>query len=399
MWNFGQSLLEGKETKNPYVFNRNENYANDLLELYKYDQDTFHVLNIRRPNILLIVLESFSAKLIEPLGGKEGVTPEFNKLAEDGILFSRIYSTDSRTDKGLATIISGYPVLEAIPIMKYPEKTQNLPFISESLIDSGYHVSFLYGGDVDFANMRSYLMNGGYSRITTQNDFPSSLRTGKWGVPDQYVFEQNISDIQADTGKWFKVMLTLTNHEPFEIPGKAKFGNKTLIDRFYSSAYYADSCLGDFISRFKRTGLWDSTLIILIADHGTRLPQFDDIFEPRKHHIPMLWTGGAISRDTVINKTGSQADLARTLLNQLDIPANGYLLGKDLLSSSSRSFAFYSIKNGIAMITDTSGFGYDFITDDLSYSYGKLDSSHIAIAKSLQQFVFDNYLNLSRNQR
>ncbi|HEX2395851.1 MAG TPA: sulfatase-like hydrolase/transferase, partial [Bacteroidales bacterium] len=210
---------------------------------------------------------------------------------------------------------------------------------------------------------------------------------------------QNISDIQADTGKWFKVMLTLTNHEPFEIPGKAKFGNKTLIDRFYSSAYYADSCLGDFISRFKRTGLWDSTLIILIADHGTRLPQFDDIFEPRKHHIPMLWTGGAISRDTVINKTGSQADLARTLLNQLDIPANGYLLGKDLLSSSSRSFAFYSIKNGIAMITDTSGFGYDFITDDLSYSYGKLDSSHIAIAKSLQQFVFDNYLNLSRNQR
>jgi len=396
VWNFGQSLIEGKESHNPYIFSREENYAADLLNLYKGSDETADVLNNRRPNILLLILESFSAKLIETLGGKEGITPVFNELSGEGVLFSRIYSTDSRTDKGVATIISGYPVLEAIPIMKYPEKTQNLPFLSASLIANGYQVSFLYGGDVDFANMRSYLVNGGFHRITSASDFPSALRTGKWGVPDHHVFERFINDIESDTGRWFKVLLTLTNHEPFEIPGKPKYGDRNLTEKFYSSAYYADSCLGEFINRFRKTALWDNTLIILIADHGTRLPEFDDIFEPRKHHIPMLWIGGAVNKDTVVGKTGSQADLTFTLLRQMGISTERYLLGKDLLAEETRSFAFYSIKDGIAMITDSSGFGYDFITGDLSYVYGRLDSSHIDLARSLQQYVFEDYLNLSK---
>ena len=113
--------------------------------------------------------------------------------------------------------------------------------------------------------------------------------------------------------------LEMTAAEPFEIPARSKFDNKTLTERFFSSAFYADSCLGDFIQRFRQTKMWNNTLVILVADHGSRLPDFDDIFEPRKHHIPLLWTGGAVVRDTVVNKTGSQADLAITLLRQLGI--------------------------------------------------------------------------------
>lgn len=397
IWNFGHSLLEGKESQNPYLFSKSKDYDASLKALYHDGDNPVPVLKTTRPNILLLILESFSAKLIEPLGGKPGVTPEFNALCKHGVFFSKIYSTDSRTDKGLATIISGYPVLEAIPILKYPEKTQHLPFISKSLMDSGYHVSFMYGGDVDFANMRSYLVNGGFAKISSGSYFPANLRTGKWGVPDHFVFDRFLEDIKADTGRWFKVMLTLTNHEPFEIPTNPKYGDRNLTEKFYSSAYYADSCLGDFIRRFKETGLWDNTLIIMVADHGTRLPDFDDIFEPRKHHIPMLWTGGAVAQDTVVTKTGSQADLAVTLLRQLGITTNGYILGKDILSPASRSFAFYSIKNGIAMVTDTSGFGYDFITAGLSYTYGRTDTAHVKIAKSLQQYIFEHYLRLSEH--
>jgi phosphoglycerol transferase MdoB-like AlkP superfamily enzyme len=397
MWNFGQSLLENKESRNPFVFSKEANYEADLLNLYK-SGTAARILNNRKPNIILIILESFSAKLIEPLGGTPGITPEFNEMTHHGVLFSQIYSTDSRTDKGVATVISGYPVLEAIPIMKYPEKTQNLPFLSESLIKNGYHTSFLYGGEVDFANMRSYLVNGNFNSITSESNFPKSERTGKWGVPDHVVYNRFLEDIKADTGTWFKVMLSLTNHEPFEIPGRSKFGDKTLTKKFYSSAFYADSCLGDFIRRFKETGLWDNTLIILVADHGTRLPDFDEVFEPRKHHIPLLFTGGAVARDTVVSKIGSQADLTFTLLHQLGLPSDNYFLGKNLLSPESKSFAFYSIKNGIAMLTDSSGFGYDFVSHGLSYSYGKIDSTHINIARSLQQYVFDNYLKLSRKR-
>jgi phosphoglycerol transferase MdoB-like AlkP superfamily enzyme len=397
IWNFGHSLLEGKESHNPYIFNRNENYDLALKSIYENRDEPLQVVGESRPNIILILLESFSAKLIEPLGGAKGITPRFNELSRKGVLFTNIYSTDSRTDKGLATVLSGYPVLESIPILKYPEKTQRMAFLSKDLIKQGYHCSFMYGGDVDFANIRSYLINGGFNSITDEGDFPSSMRTSKWGVHDHLVYERFLNDIKADTGRWFKVMLSLSNHEPFEIPAKPKFGSRNLTDRFYSSAYYADSCLGDFLQRLKETPVWKNTLVILVADHGTRLPEFDDIFEPRKHHIPLLMTGGAINRDTLISITGSQADIAVTLLKQLGIQPKGYLLGKDLLSASSRSFAFYSIKNGIAMLTDTSGFGYDFITSDLSFSYGKLDTSHISVAKSLQQCVFENYLNLSNH--
>ncbi len=396
VWNFGQSLVEGKESSNPYIFSNDTNYTDALFDLYSDEGNTVPVLKFNRPNIILIILESFSAKLIEPLGGKEDVTPEFNRLSGEGIFFTNIFSTDSRTDKGVASILSGYPVLEPIPIMRYTEKTQNLPFLTRSLIDHGYYVSFMYGGDVDFANMRSYLINAGINRITNLNDFPKSMRTGKWGVPDHLVYDRFFLEVVADTGKWFRILLTLSNHEPFEIPGHPKFGDNTLVDRFYSSAYYADSCLGQFIDRFRETPLWDSTLIVLVADHGTRLPEFDNIFEPRKHHIPMLFTGGAVLKDSVVSKTGTQADLAITLLKQTGIRANGYILGKDLLSPGSQSFAFYSIKNGIAMVNDSGGFGYDFISKSISYSYGSIDTSHVSTAKAFQQYVFDNYLNLSR---
>jgi phosphoglycerol transferase MdoB-like AlkP superfamily enzyme len=395
IWNFGHSLVEGQESDNPYVFNANKDFDKDLKKLFTSQDGPSQVLNTKRPNILLIIMETFSAKLIEPLGGAKGVTPNFNELSKHGVLFSNIYSSDSRTDKGLATVLSGYPVLEAIPILRYPEKTQHLPFLSKSLINNGYHASFLYGGDVEFANMRSYLVNGNFAEITSGSAFPASMRSGKWGVPDHLLFTRFLEDIKADTGSWFKVVLTLSNHEPFQIPGKPRYGNNNLADKFYSSAYYADSCLGSFIRQLKETGLWKNTVVIMVADHGTRLPEFCQVYEPRKHHIPLLFTGGAVIKDTVVTKFGSQADLAITLLHQLNISTSEYVLGKDLLSASSQSFACYSYKNGIAMVTDSSGFGYDFTNNALSYSYGRIDKTHVQLARLFQQFVFENYLRLA----
>jgi phosphoglycerol transferase MdoB-like AlkP superfamily enzyme len=397
VWNFGKSVAENKVTENPYLFYKDLDYAAGLHELYRSGDSSARVLRVARPNIVLLVLESFSAKVIEPLGGTKGITPEFNNWCSHGVLFSNIYASDSRTDKGLAAVLSGYPVLEAIPILAYPEKTRNMPFLSKSLGSAGYHASFTYGGDVEFANMKSYLVNGNFNSIVTDSDFPSTLRTGKWGVPDHHVYNYFLEECKADTGRWFKVMMSLSNHEPFEIPGTPKYGNKNLAERYYSSAFYADSCLGDFISRFKASGLWDNTLIIMVADHGTRLPDYSQVFEPRKFHIPMLWIGGALNQDTVVSKTGSQADLAVTLLEQLGLPDEEYVLGKNLLSASSKSFAFYSYKNGIAMITDSGGFGLDFTANHFNFSYGEVTDEQVHYAKTLQQLVFDNYLKLSQS--
>jgi phosphoglycerol transferase MdoB-like AlkP superfamily enzyme len=398
MWNFGHSIVENKETSNPYVYFRNKDYDHDLKQLYAHKIPSSTFIKSEKPDIVLIILESFSAKVIESLGGAEGVTPDFNNLCKKGLLFSNIYAADSRTDKALATILSGYPVLEAIPILRYPDRTQHLPYLTKSLIKHGYQASFHYGGDINFANIRSYLVNGDFSQIISGADFPAAERTGKWGVPDNYVFDRFLEDIRSDSGPWFHVMMTLSNHEPFEIPVNPKFGSGNLTEKFYSSAYYADSCLGDFIRRYKESGLWDNSVVILVADHGTRVPDFSEVYEPRKFHIPLLFTGGAMIKDTVVSKMGSQADIAVTLLNQLKLETGEFILGKDLLSPDSRSFVLYSYKNGIAMLTDSTGFGIDFISGDYNFSYGPVQDLHVSYARSLQQYVFDNYLGLSERK-
>jgi phosphoglycerol transferase MdoB-like AlkP superfamily enzyme len=395
IWNFGHSLVEKKESSNPYISFKNKDYELQIKKLYHSQSLPPKILKTERPNVILIILESFTAKLIEPLGGAHGVTPCFNSLCGHGILFSNIYSTDSRTDKGLATVLSGYPVLESIPILKYPEKTIHLPFLSKSLMEHGYRSSFHYGGDVDFANMRSYLVNGEFNRIITEADFPVSERSGKWGVPDHFSFERFFNDIKADTGQWFHVMLSLSNHEPFEIPVRQKFGNKDLTGKFYSSAYYADSCLGNFAGKLKESGLWDNSVVIFVADHGVRVPDYSEVYEPRKFHIPLLITGGAVTKDSIVTKYGSQADMVVTLLHQLNIETKSYILGKDLLAPDSKSFVIYSYKNGIAMLTDSGGFGYDFSIRRFSFNYGSPDSTCVNLAKAQQQYVYQNYLDLS----
>jgi phosphoglycerol transferase MdoB-like AlkP superfamily enzyme len=395
IWNFGHSLVEKKETSNPYNSFNYKGYESKLKDMYRYEKLPPNILKVQKPNVILIILESFTAKLIEPLGGAHGVTPCFNSLCSHGILFSNIYAADSRTDKGLAAVLSGYPVLESIPILKYPDKTIHLPFVSKNLMENGYRTSFHYGGDIDFANMRSYLVNGDFNRIITEASFPVSERSGKWGVPDHFSFARFFNDIKADTGQWFHVMLSLSNHEPFEIPVRQKFGNKDLTGKFYSSAYYADSCLGDFVHRLKESGLWDNSVVIFVADHGVRVPDYSEVYEPRKFHIPLLITGGAVNKDSIVSKYGSQADLAVTLLHQLNMKTDSYILGKDLLAPDSKSFVIYSYKNGIAMLNDSSGFGYDFSIHRFSFNYGTPDSSMVNLAKAQQQYVYQNYLDLS----
>ncbi len=157
IWNFFQSVAEGHKHLYPDNFYDSEKAARILTDITHDFGHTQHVLNSDKPNILVIVLESFTAKIIEPLGGMPGVTPQLNQLVHEGILFDNFYASGDRTDKGIVAVLSGYPAQPLSSIIKYPNKTQSLPFLSRSLQSAGYHTSFVYGGDIGFANMESYL--------------------------------------------------------------------------------------------------------------------------------------------------------------------------------------------------------------------------------------------------
>src|ERR1044071_8021331 len=210
VWNFFESVATGHKRLYPDNF-YDSGKAEAILKDITHDfGPTKHILSSPRPNILLIILESFTAKIIEPLGGMPGVTPRLNQLVHEGVLFDTFYARGDRTDKGIVAILSGYPAQPLSSIIKFPNKTQSLPFLPRSLQSAGYHTSFVYGGDIGFANMESYLTEAGFSNVTEDDDFPSALDNSKWGVHDHYVFNRLLQECDTAQGPFFKVMLSLS---------------------------------------------------------------------------------------------------------------------------------------------------------------------------------------------
>ena len=159
------------------------------------------LLTTTRPNILLIILESFSANTISVTGGEKEVTPNLNRLSEEGVLFTNMYANSFRTDRGLVSILNGYLAQPTTSIMKYPAKSQTLPSLAHSLGKEGYTSDMLYGGDINFTNMQSYFFGSGYSRIVSDKDFPITERLSKWGANDDVTFDYLLQDMKnRETG-------------------------------------------------------------------------------------------------------------------------------------------------------------------------------------------------------
>ncbi|MBL7839852.1 MAG: LTA synthase family protein [Cyclobacteriaceae bacterium] len=360
LWNFLSSLQSDVNLQYPEdYFDRGltETYFKSL---YPANDSTVSVLKTKRPNVILIIVEGFTANVIESLGGRKGITPNFNTLSKEGILFTNFYASGDRTDKGLVSILSGFPAQTQRSIIKFPDKTQKLPYISRKLESLGYKTSFVYGGDADFANYRSFFTYGGFRHITSVDDFDSDYNTSKWGVHDQYLFEQAEKELDTTSlnKPFFKAMLTLSSHEPFDVPLKQIPGDDDA-SLFLNSCYYTDKSIGDFISYCKKQPWWDNTLIIITADHGHRLPDKIDSRIREKFHTPMLWLGGAIKKDTVITRYGGQTDIANTLLAQLDKPSPDFLFSKDLFGNNTKNFAMYIFIDGYGYLDPEHYIVYD----------------------------------------
>jgi phosphoglycerol transferase MdoB-like AlkP superfamily enzyme len=345
------------------------------------------VLRTDRPNVVLILLESFCSDLIEPLGGKPGVTPYFNRLAQEGILFSRIVASGDRSDKGIIAVVSGFPAQSTQSIIKYPLKASKLPTISGALANAGYYTTFYYGGDPDFANIRSYLYSAKFKGLITQDDFPRAYRNSKWGVHDEYTFQRLLTDMDTARGPYFKMLFTLSNHEPFEMTINPKFKGKGDVYKLYSTAYYTDSCLQVFFEQAKQRDWYSNTLFVLVADHGHWLTGSYPNYAAEKFRIPMLWVGGALQDTMRVDMVGSQNDLAKTLLSQLNIPADKFLFSKNLLAERCNSYAYYAFNDGFGFLTQTD----TLIVDHVSRKFLKESGPDIEKTKEKAFSFFAHY--------
>ncbi len=307
------------------------------------------MLKNSRPHILLILMESFSASVVGAVGGDSTITPHLNRLSKEGILFRNMYANSFRTDRGIVSVLNGYLAQPTTSIMKYPAKSQTLPSLAKSLEPEGYTADMVYGGDINFTNMQSYFFGSGYSRITSDRNFPISSRLNKWGANDDISFHYLYEAIRKRPAepRWLTTFLTLSSHEPFEVP------YHRLPDKYPNSVAFTDSCIGEFVDKLKQLPVWENLLIVLISDHGFPYPEDVTAYEPRRFHIPMIWLGGVIKNPSIIDRYANQTDLAATLLSQMDLPHNDFQFSRDLFSKNNTEYAFYTYPNGFGFIDST----------------------------------------------
>ena len=349
------------------------------------------VLNTKRPNILIILMEGFGGAFVEPLGGLPDVTPHFNRLSKEGVFFTNCYANSFRTDRGTVCTFSGYLGLPTASVMKIPAKSRTLPAIAEGLSKAGYKTDFLYGGDINFTNMKSYLLSTGYQRLTANTDFSLAEQTSNaWGVNDDITFEYLYNQLRnrKEEGPWHTAFLTLSSHEPFEVP------YHRLEDKIPNAFAYTDECLGKFVDRLKQTPAWKDLLVICLPDHGFYYPREGSNAMPRFYHIPLLWLGGAVKQPMQVDKIMNQTDLAATLLGQLGVEHTAFTFSRNVLGSDYKyPFAFYSFNNGFSFRDSTGVTVFDNNSGSILFDEPEADESRLDKGKAILQTVYDDLGN------
>lgn len=364
VWNLFYTLVESEKLTQAADYYPDHEVQEIMDVLYDNGKNHLPVLNTKSPNIIMILLESFAQSVITELGGNGEAAPNFNELIPEGIFFNKMFSTGSMTDRALGGVLGGYPSVPGTCIIHYESKAQKLPNLNLKLKSAGYSSAFLYGGDIDYAHIRSFLVMGGFEKIISDKDFSRSIPTSNWGVPDHFLFQRLMEVTDRASSPFFHVLLTLSSHTPFDVPMEPVFPGSSHLTKYLNSIYYTDQSLGEFIKTSKTRDWWDQTLIILMADHGFRIGNIM-AHEQKRFSIPMLWLGGVLAvSDTVITKYGSQTDLPVTLLNQMGLPGDDFRFSKDLLSKDTKSFAYYTFNDGIGFIDDSSYSVYSLITED-----------------------------------
>jgi phosphoglycerol transferase MdoB-like AlkP superfamily enzyme len=394
-WNFFQDVMDKERgIKNPYQYLSNQRCSQIVDSLYHSSSAHVQLIDssLAKPNVILIVWESFTKKVVDAsIDGKE-ITPNINRLKKEGIYFSNIYASGDRTHKGMSAVFSGYPALPNTSIIRFPQKSAKLTLMSNLFKQHGYTNTFFYGGDPNYDNYKSYLLHGEFDKITDKSFFSSKDEPTEWGALDGAVVNYIEDDFKNWKQPFFNCWLTLTSHVPYKIPIAPLLQGSDETTLFLNSIHYTDQVVGNFIENCKKQPWWNNTLIIITADHGIRFPKTEKVIDDFK--IPMLWIGGAIEKNKglVVDKLASQIDLSATLMKQVGWNTSSFPFSRDITDSTATSFAFLSNSISFGFVQPDRYFIYDVKGRQVKEEQGNINEQDINAGKGIQQFVYDDYL-------
>ncbi|MER2540475.1 MAG: LTA synthase family protein, partial [Azonexus sp.] len=285
----------------------------------------------KQPNVVVIMMESMSAEYMETFGNKQGITPNLDRLAKEGLLFTRLYATGTRTVRGLEALSAALPPQPGAAVVRWPNIT-NLNTLGSTLAARGWEPNFIYGGYGMFDNMNSYFESQAY-KVTDRKLFQEGLVQFEnvWGVADEHLFDQVLINMDKDVaaGKHvFAHIMTTSNHRPFTYPdGRIDIPSPAKRE---GGVKYADYAIGRFFDMAKEKPWFDNTIFLIVADHcasssgKTKIPVF-------RYHIPAIIYAPKLIAPKQVDTLASQIDLVPTLLAMLGLEGDDHFVGRDIL--------------------------------------------------------------------
>jgi phosphoglycerol transferase MdoB-like AlkP superfamily enzyme len=279
---------------------------------------------------VIILEESLGAEYVGCLGGLP-LTPRLDRLSKEGLLFTNLYATGTRTVRGIEATVCGFLPTPGSSVVKLGLSQQRFFTLADLLQQRGYATEFIYGGDSQFDNMRSFFLGNGFQKVYDLKTFNNPVFEGTWGVSDEDLFNKanKVFKSHGDS-PFFALLLSTSNHDPFEFPNKRiALYEKPKMTR-HNAMKYADYALGQFFDMARKERYYEKTVFLVIADHSTRL-RGQDLVPIHTFHIPGLIIGPNVKPERY-TKVASQIDMAPTLLDLMGINARTPLIGRPLLS-------------------------------------------------------------------
>ncbi|MBK9290380.1 MAG: sulfatase-like hydrolase/transferase [Bacteroidetes bacterium] len=368
-YHFATNLLNAVSLKNhnPFEVMPRQEAEAIVAQLFEVQKDTtVKIFKQSRPNIVVLLLESFSADLIESLGGEPGITPNIAELEKEGLLFTNFYANANRSQQAIGSLIGGLPGLPITTITNHPEKYHALPSLTRELREAGYHTSFYFGGQLNYGNIRSYLIYNEIDLLMEGKDLPSSFARGKLGVHDGDLLPYYASQLNQFRQPFFSVVFTLSSHSPFDFPGPRPIAWPQLERNHVNGAHYTDAAIGRFFEIARTQPWFGNTLFILVADHSKSTYRNHPLETFEYHKIPLLLLGPALAdslrgRQTDVLFTNS--DIPATLLKQLGLDAKLFRWSRDMFNPYSRQFAYFELNEGLGWKTPEGHFVWNKFAD------------------------------------
>jgi len=364
-WNFIHMTFEYFNTDYEAYYNKVDPKEAELLVTNLYqtvEVENASIFKTDVPDIIFVTLEGWSAQMIGSLGGLKDVTPHFNALSKEGLLFSKIYATSETSETGHTSIYAGYPTLPKISMSTESAKCRQMPSLVNLLKQKGYASSYYFGGALSYGNIGGFLRESGFEKVTDENDLQHLEPKGNLGIHDEPMFKYYFDEIKKANSPFIYGLFTQSTHAPYDMD--APYLDNYPNNDYVKSMHYADEQIKKFTDSLKTLPNFENTIVVFIADHGKTNFVNNKINNDSYYHIPVLFWGGALKnnyKDSIITKLGSQIDVSLTLLNQLNIDSKSLNWSKDLLNPNTKEWAIITTSYTYGIVTPNGCIIHQFI--------------------------------------